>query len=364
VTDLSDDPVVGLEEVAALLGGLPKGPIAVTGGTGFVGSHLVETLCQGGRRPRVLVRNPEEPRWIGSAPVEWVAGSLEAVEPLERLVDGAELVLHLAGVVRASSQAAFDAANRDGTARLVDAVNRRAARSCRAVTVSSLAAAGPSPDINGVSPTDPARPVSQYGRSKLAGEQTLVQLRQDVASVIVRPPAIYGPRDTDIFEFFRMANAGLVPVPAGERWITVAWVGDVVRWVLAAGSGCADGEVLHVGEPTPYLLTALVRLLAAAGGRRARIVPVPTAVMRTAGAAGGLLHKLGARRTALTPDKVRELTARHWTARTEGSLKRLGTSQVLPFEDGAAWSWQWYRRHGWLGYHERRDGGRPRRTGR
>ncbi len=364
VSDRYDAPVVGLKEARALIEPLPSGPIAVTGGTGFVGSHLVEALCSGGRRPRVLVRNPSAPRWIRDAPVDWFEGSLADTQSLERLVDGADVVFHLAGAVRAGSAAAFDRANRDGTAELVGAVNQVARSHCRVVMVSSLAAHGPSQKIAGGSPEDPPRPVSAYGRSKLGGERTLHGLRNDVARVVLRPPAIYGPRDTDIFEFFRMANRGVVAIPAGERWITVAWVGDVVRWILRAGSGRADGEVLHVGEPAPYRLTALVHLLAATGERRARIIQVPLTVMRLAGAVGGVLHRFGAHRLALTPDKIRELTARHWTADTRLSLERLGDATTIPFEEGAARTWSWYRQHGWLGYHEPRAGRRSRPTGR
>ena len=166
--------------------------------------------------------------------------------------------------------------------------------------------------------------------------------------MILRPPAIYGPRDTDVFEFFRMATRGIVAVPSGERWLTVAWVGDVVRAILAATGGDA-GRLHHLGEPEPLLLHDLVVTLCDAGNVRARVVPVPSVFISGAGAIGSVLHRMGLRRIALTSDKSRELLARHWTARTADSLESLGMRSQSDFPGGARSTWKWYRDRGWLG---------------
>ncbi len=345
---MTDGPLVPAGEVRRWIEAIEP-PVAVTGGTGFVGSHLVDTLAEAGLRPRVLVRDPANPRWIAGRDVEWVPGGLGDGEALERLVEGARTVLHLAGVVRAGSAAAFDEANRIGTERLVHAVTERATPGARFVLVSSLAAVGPSDRIEGVTPGDPPHPISAYGRSKLGGEEAVRRLGGDRPWVILRPPAIYGPRDVDILQFFKLAAGGVVPLPAGERWITIAHVADVVRAVLAAaGPDGPSRAVFHLGEPRPYRLQAMVRLLAEAGGVRARIVPVPGAVVRALGAGGSLLQRLGMRGVAMTSDKARELLARHWTARTADSLERLGVGEGIGFFEGAAATWTWYRAEGWV----------------
>jgi nucleoside-diphosphate-sugar epimerase len=345
-TDPSDAPLVPSSDAGRRLDRLQQ-PVAVTGGTGFVGSHLVDTLCAAGLRPRVLVREPRAPRWIGAAPVEWVAGSLADRDALGRLVAGAGTVLHLAGVVRAGSAAGFDRGNRAGTANLVTAV-LELAPAARLVHVSSLAAAGPSPDPAGVGPEVTPRPVSHYGRSKLAAEAEVRRLPAGRWWTILRPPAIYGPRDTDVLEFFRMASLGWMAIPAGERWITVAWVGDVVRAVLAAAVSAEAGRTHHLGEPAPYRLDELLRAIAEVGGVRARLVRVPEVVLRSAAAAGSALQRLGLERVALTRDKAREILASHWTARTADSLEALGLEETTSFADGAAATWRWYRARGWL----------------
>jgi nucleoside-diphosphate-sugar epimerase len=286
------------------------------------------------------------PRWIPEAPVEWVPGELGDRAALDRLVDGVGTVIHLAGVLRAPKQRDFDAGNRGGTHNLVQAINSRAA-GARLVHVSSLAAAGPSPSPTGKGPDCQPEPISWYGASKLAAERALEELAGGATWCVLRPPAIYGPRDTDIFEFFRMASRGLVAIPAGERWLTVAWVGDVVRAVFAAAVAQAD-SVYHVGEAAPLRLEDLVGQLCRAGGVAARVLHVPQGVVTAAGAVGSALQRLGLRRIPITADKSRELLARHWTSRTEESMAALGVGETTDFSDGAEIAWSWYRARGWL----------------
>ncbi len=340
---MADPPLVEANAVAGL-----EEPVALTGGTGFVGSHLVETLCAAGVRPRVLVRDPENPRWIAGAKADFVEGSLENMDSLRRLVAGARTVLHLAGVVRAGSAEAFERGNREGTARVVEAVAEEAPGS-RLVHVSSQAALGPSPNIEGLGPAAEPHPISAYGRSKLGAEEEVRALGGALEWVIVRPPAIYGPRDIDVLQFFKLAARGVVPLPRGERWVTMAWVGDVVRAILAAaGPEAGTGRIYHVGEPYPYRMQALVQLLAEAGGVQVRIVPLPEVLLTAAGVVGSGLQGLGLHRVAMTRDKARELTARHWTLQTHDSLAALGIEAWMEFPSGAAVTWEWYRNVGWL----------------
>ncbi len=320
-------------------------PVAVTGASGFIGSHLAEALLAGGIRPRLLVRDPArlEERLRTAAQV--VRGGLDDADALREAVAGCGTVVHLAGLVRADSEERFDRANRVGTANLVRAM-AGAAPAARLVHVSSLAASGPAAEPIGRSPEDDPHPVSAYGRSKLAGEAEARRHRGPWT--ILRPPAVYGPRDIDVLQFFKLTARGLVPIPAGERWVTVLFVADAVRALLAAAGGVTDARVLHLGEPEPRTMAGLVRVLADSGGLRARAVAVPPFLVRALGLGGDLLQKLGWRDVALTTDKARELLARHWSARTASSLDALGLAGFVPMPDGAAWTWAWYRDRGWV----------------
>ncbi len=321
------------------------GPVAVTGATGFIGSHLVEALNGGGVRLRVLVRDPGRLDGETRAKATVVRGDLDDVRALDELVCGAMTVVHLAGVVRAENERRFDHGNRVGTENLVRAM-REGAPGARLVHVSSLAASGPSVGPAGRAPEDEPRPLSAYGRSKAAGEA--VARGYAGPWTILRPPAVYGPRDVDILQFFKLTAGGLVPIPGGERWVTLAYVTDVVRAILAAATGRADGRVLHLGEPAPRTIRGIIGVFATTGGVRARIVSVPPVLVRALGLGGDLLQRLGLRNVAMTSDKAREMLARHWTSRTVDSLAALGLTGVVALEAGTSRTWAWYRQRGWV----------------
>ena len=344
VTWASLPPVLGAEEVRGWTRTL-EGPVALTGATGFIGSHLLETLANAGVPCRVLARDRGRLTPC-SGEVEVVVGDLESRAALERLVSGCPVVIHLAGLVRSGRRGSFFDVNHGGTIRLLEAAGR-SARGCHFVQVSSQAAVGPCPLVTGKSPGGLPEPVSAYGRSKLAAEESVRNWTAGSWS-IVRPPAVYGPRDTDVFQFFRLAVRGWLPLPAGERWVTMGHVSDVVRGILAAASLAPSGQILHLGPPQPLLMTDMVRRLAAAGGLRARAVGVPGVVLRVMGRVGDCLHLLGVHGVALTSDKVRELRARHWTLETGSSLRLLGLTGAVDFDEGAAATWAWYRQQGWL----------------
>ena len=320
-------------------------PLAVIGGTGFIGSHLVDALLAGGVQPRLVVRDPARLSEKARSSAEVVRGDLDDVDAIGTGVAGCRTVIHLAGLVRAESEGRFDRANRLGTENVVRAM-REGAPGARLVHVSSLAAAGPSAAPSGRAPEEEPRPVSAYGRSKLGGE---VAAREHAGPwVILRPPAVYGPRDIDILQFFKLIARGVVPLPSGERWVTVACVSDVVRAILAAATGSADRKVVHLGEPEPRTMAGLVGVLAEAGGVRASVIPIPPVIVRCLGLGGDFLQMLGMRSVAMTSDKARELLVRHWSARSATSLVALGLTGFVPVPVGAAWTWAWYRDQGWV----------------
>jgi nucleoside-diphosphate-sugar epimerase len=332
---------LGDDELTAWTGSIAR-PVALTGSTGFIGSHVVDALVRAGIRPRLLVRDSSR-LLVPAEAVEIVKGDVTEHVALERLVQDAATVIHLAGVVRAPTAVEFERVNRGGCEKLVAALGV-ASPTARLVHVSSLSAAGPSDDPRGRSPELAPAPISAYGRSKLAGERAIASYHGPW--VILRPPAVYGPRDIDILQFFRLVARGLVPLPAGERYVTMAFVADVVRAVLAAAAGCQSGRVYHLGDVRPFRTEELITLLAHTGDVRARVVRIAPAVVRLAGWCGDRMQNLGFHRVAMTSDKATELLARHWTARTQESLAELGLPGGTAFVDGARVTWSWYRLHG------------------
>ena len=184
----------------------------VTGGQGFIGSHLCGRLISAGHRVRVLARPSSGLTNLDGLPVEVVRGDLTGDGSLAQAVAGVDWVFHLAGALKGFSQEELLRVNRDGTKRLVEACAAHTPDLSRFVLVSSLAAAGPSAS-GGLPRTEdaPPAPLTWYGKSKLEAE--MVVLKAGLPFTILRPPIVFGPRDRDVFSYFQIAKAGVLPIP-------------------------------------------------------------------------------------------------------------------------------------------------------
>ncbi len=326
-------------------------PLAfVTGGTGFVGSHLAEELLRRGYRVRALVR--QDPKWLAGLDVETVRGDLGHADALRQGAEGAALVAHVAGLTRARDQATLDRANVDGTRAVLDAA-REASPAARVLVTSSLEAMGPN-EIRGGQPvpateTDPLRPISMYGVSKARMEDAIRRDYADLGATVVRPPAVYGPREADLYEMIKGASRGLFPVVGDDCQprISLVHVRDLVRGMAdLAASGEAAGETYFVGT-RGYSWAEVRAAVESALGRRTVKLPVPGPVI---GVAGALAERVGGwlgRLPPLTADKAE--AARHaWTCDSSKAGAAVGYAPRVELAEGLAETVGWYRQRGWL----------------
>lgn len=300
--------------------------ISVTGATGFVGQALVDEACRRGVALRALARREQAP----CDGVEWVRGDLADRAALRALVEGAEAVLHVAGVVNSPDPTGFHLGNVTGTEALVEAAHEAGAE--RLVFVSSLAAREPG--------------LSTYGRSKRHAEEVVQTSALDWT--IVRPPAIYGPRDREILDMFRAAKWGVVPMPPPGR-ASIVHVGDLARLLLELVPG---GEsVRHrVYEPDDareggWSHRELAEAIGRAVGREVWVPHVPERLMH---GAAWLDRRLRGTRAKLTPDRIGYMTHPDWVSHPD---KRVPAELWLPEIDtpeGLAETARWYRQQGWL----------------
>ena len=326
-------------------------PLAfVTGGTGFVGSHLAEELLGRGWRVRALVRS--DPKWLAGLDVETVRGDLGDAGALRQGAEGAALVAHVAGLTRARDQATLDRANVDGTRAVLDAA-RAAAPGARVVVTGSLEAMGPNAIRDGrpvpATEGEPLRPVSMYGVSKARMEDAVRRDFSDLGVTVVRPPAVYGPREADLYEMVKGASRGLFPVVGdahGPR-ISMVHVGDLVRGMAdLAESDDAVGETYFVGT-RGYSWAEVRAAVESALGRRTLKLPVPGPVIRAAGALAERVGGWTGRLPPLTADKAE--AARHaWTCDSSKARAAVGYEPSVGLAEGMAETVAWYRAHGWL----------------
>ncbi len=323
--------------------------LLVTGASGFVGSHVVEACSAGGLRLRALVRRPEDVARLERLGVSCVRGSLEDREALEGAIQGVDGVLHLAAATRARSLEGYARTNATGTRAVVEAMLSVRARPRRLVYLSSLAAAGPSADGRPITPDDPPKPLTAYGRTKLAGERVCEAAAGEMEIVILRAPAVYGPRDRDVLRFFRMARKGVLLLPAGPvRTLQMVHASDLARALLLAATTQGAGGTYHIAEARSYAWEEVARLIASAVGREAHILRVPPRMVLIAGLMSETLSGLVGRSTIFNRDKVRELLAPAWLCETSLARRDLGFEAEIPLAVGLSGTAAWYRDHGWL----------------
>ncbi len=285
--------------------------VLVTGATGFLGSHLAELLVEEGHEVRALVRRTSKTELLDRLGAEKVTASLETGEGLAEAVRGVDAVVHGAGVVKARSAEEFHRINAGGTENLLAAVRRDNPGIRRFVHVSSLAAhgfpEGPTPRAIDEEP----RPVTHYGRSKLAGEQAVLAAKDDLPVSVIRPPAIYGPRDTEMFAFFQMVARRLVPF-LGDRQnrLSLIYAPDCARALLdMLEKDHPSGSVYFVDDGCFYTQEEFAQIVAEVLGVRTMSFQVPIGVVSVAAVGSELWGKLRGQAMMLTRDKVNELEA-------------------------------------------------------
>jgi nucleoside-diphosphate-sugar epimerase len=315
----------------------------VTGGTGFIGTHLLERFSTLGEKVRALVRR----RVSLPQGVESVHGDLAEGAGLEEALHGADLVIHLAGVTKALRERDYYTGNVQATRNLARAAARRGVRFLH---VSSLAAIGPALDGTPVREDAPPHPVSSYGRSKLESERAVRECVPD--AVIVRPAVVYGPRDTDVFELLKSISRGVVlEIAGGERFFSAIYVKDLVDGILAAiRSPRAAGRDYFMAHAKPLSWGELSAAAARIMARRPRVLRIPIPLAKAVGACAEVAARVTRKPGIISRDKIIEAQCRYWVCDVSRAAADLGFHASTCIDSGLAETLSWYREAGWLTY--------------
>lgn len=324
--------------------------VFMTGANGFVGSHLAHALAKRGHHVRALVRRMADRSRVDDLALEWIEGDLNDRAALARGCRGAQWVIHVAGRVKAPNLAAYRQANVAGTINLLDAASESAAGLERFVHVSSMAAGGPATSGQPRTETDPDRPLTPYGVSKLEGELAVRERAAHLPITVVRPPAVYGPGDTEVLGFFQAVKWHLKPVFSNHpARLSLVHVSDLVDGILLAASVArATGEVFYIAEDAHYDLATVEDMIQQALGTWAVRVRIPRPALMTIAAIAELAGKAGGFTPKLNRHKARDFSQNDWTCSVDKAKAMLGYRSNIPFAQGAIQTVQWYREQGWL----------------
>jgi dihydroflavonol-4-reductase len=322
----------------------------VTGATGFIGSHLVEQLVREGKEVRAFVRKTSNTNWLKGLPVEIFVGDFFHPESLKAALHDVDFIFHVAGITKARHKRDYWRSNAEATRKFLEAVDRFGSSIARFVHISSQAAVGPS--LNGI-PVDertPFHPIDVYGRSKRMAEEACHEHFDKFPITILRPVAVFGPRDKDTFAFFQCMNKGLLPIIGSEKKrVALIHVKDLVEGtLLAARANNAIGQTYFIGNSISPSWNDLYSVASEVTGRKVRRIALPNFSVHFVAAGAELLSLITGKPALISFEKAREIAQPDWSCNVEKAERELGYRSRKTLLDGMRETMEWYKKEGWL----------------
>lgn len=324
--------------------------VLVTGANGFIGSHLTEALLKKGYKVKCLVRKTSDLRWLSDLDVELFFGSLFDKSFLEEVVSEVDFIFHVAALTKAKSRKEFHMVNYEGTKNLIETCYEKNPHIKRFVYISTQSVVGPSKNFRLVDEKSPFNPISEYGKSKLLAEMEVLKYKGKLPITIIRPPAVYGPRDKDIYLFFKFINKGLKPLfGKKESYISLIYVKDLVEGIiLSAESEKGVGQIYFLADDRPYSLRETEKVIQDALKVKAIYLRIPVFIFMIVAFFSELIGKIKGKTAVLNSEKVKELCQKYWLCSSSKAKDELGFSPKYTFEKGVKETVEWYKSNGWL----------------
>ncbi len=322
----------------------------VTGANGFVGSHLVDYLIEKGDEVHCLVRKSSNLRWLEGKNVVIHDSGLFDLEGLKKVLSNIDYLYHVAGVVKAKKEEGYFRGNVETTKNLLNTVLEVAPNIKRVLVVSSLTACGPSKLDEPVTEDTPPHPITTYGRSKVAQEELVKTYMDKIPITIVRPPAIFGERDTEIYLFFKTYQKGLMSlIGFNRKELSLIYVKDLVNGMyLAVTNEIAKGEIYFISSTEFYTWLQIGEVLQKIMNKKAFTLRLPHSLVYGIAAVAQFFSMFSSKAATFNLEKARDFVQEAWTCDTAKAEKDLGYKQNYSLEEGLKRTIDWYRAEKWL----------------
>ena len=324
--------------------------ILVTGGTGFIGSHLVERLRRKGHEVRCVAKDRLNVQALESIGCSVVLADLNNGVSWEPLLNDVEYVYHLAGVTRCRSPHEYYEGNFQATKHFVDVCSTLCSSLKRFVYVSSLTAVGPSLNGSPVDESTPYHPVSHYGKSKMLAEGEVLRVADRLPVTIVRPSAVYGPRERDMYDYMRLIKKRIQPlIGLKSKFMSLIHSDDLVDGIIRAGEKeAAVGNTYLLGSERGYSVRDIGRAIASAVHTHPLCIGLPHCLVYTIGGIATVVGKITDQQVFFNIEKVRESVQPAWTCSVEKAKAELGFRQKVGLIEGMQSTYAWYCANGWM----------------
>lgn len=322
----------------------------VTGGTGFIGSHLVENLIKRGYKVRCLIRKTSNLEWLKGLPIDIAYGDCTDETSLTQAVKSIDIVFHIAGITKAIDEESYFKVNAIGTKNLIIACIKNNIELKRFIYLSSQAASGPCSKGRKKCELDPCEPVSPYGKSKRMGEEFVLAYSKDVPVVIIRPCAVYGPRERDIYSFFKFVSRGVKPIFwGGKQLLSLCYVQDLVDGIiLASEAKIESGEIFFLSDGEEYQLKQIGDIFSEAMNVNALEIPIPKSILWGVACFSEFFSKISKNPPLINRGKLNEMMQANWLCDITKARSLLGYNPKIKLPEGVRLTFEWYKKEKWL----------------
>lgn len=330
---------------------MDRKPIAVvTGGTGFVGSHLVDLLLEKEYEVRCIVRKTSDLKWLINKDVKIYDCGLYDKSAIKEVIKDADYVYHVAGVVKSKTKEGYFKGNVETTKTLIDAALESEAKLKRFLVVSSQTVTGPSLDGIPVNEETECKPITTYGKSKLEEEKLVLSYKDKLPVTICRAPAVYGERDTEIFIYFKTFSKGLTTtIGFNEKKLSLIHVLDLVNgFYLAATNEKSIGQIYFISSEEFYTWAQINEITSVIMKKKPLVIKVPHFVVFTIAAIAQFIAMFSSKPATLNIEKAKDITQQYWICDTSKAIRDLGYQQKISIEEGIERTVNWYKQMKWI----------------
>jgi UDP-glucose 4-epimerase len=328
-----------------------KQKVLITGASGFVGFHLIEAALAKGLEVFAAVRKSSDIKHLVSYNINYTYLDFSSIESLTRELNEKQynFIIHAAGTTKAKDQNEYNKINAEYTNNLAIAAEKSNTSLEKLVFISSLAAIGPLGQVNKLitEKSEPA-PVTAYGKSKLLAEEQLKVIKLPI--IVLRPTAVYGSRDKDIFIILKTLSKGFEPyIGRREQQLSFVYVKDLAAASVNAlfTSSTANGTY-NITDGNCYSRYEMANITKTALKRRTIKLHLPLGVVRGLATVLEKSYGLFDKTPALNVEKLNELTAVNWCCDIEKAREHLEYRPMYNLQEGLTEALEWYKINKWF----------------
>jgi len=324
--------------------------ILLTGASGFIGSFVAELLAEQNREVTCLVRKSSNRLWLEGLSLNFFVGSLSEPASYESVLRNCDYVIHLAGITKTFNKDEFYQGNVVNTQNLLDSIVRLKRPVKRFLLVSSQAAVGSSPTRDAIDEAYPCHPITSYGKSKYECERVAAKYRNKVPITIVRPPAVYGPRDKDVLNLFKSIRLGVnLMVGKTDQFVSIVYVKDLARGIVQATfSENSIGKTYFICEETAYHWSHIAKMIGEQMNKKFMTIKLPLTVAQILAFFMEISAKISRQNTILNREKILEINEPYWVISPHKAKQDFNYSTQYPLHLGIENTLRWYQENNWL----------------